>query len=111
MSKRVNELFETLSGIYEYIVVDTAPVGLVTDTIQISKYADLTIYLIKADFLDKRMLHIPGKLYIENKLPNMAILINGSDHEKGAYGYGYGYGYGHKKKLPWYKKVFKSAAF
>ena len=111
MSKRVNELFEALSGIYEYIVVDTAPVGLVTDTIQISKYADLTIYLIKADFLDKRMLHIPEKLYIENKLPNMAILINGSDHEKGAYGYGYGYGYGHKKKLPWYKKVFQSAAF
>jgi hypothetical protein len=39
----------------------------------------------------------------------MAILINASDHSKGAYGYGYGYGYGNKKEKAWYKKVFKSA--
>lgn len=110
MSKRVSEIFEEVSTKYEYIIVDTAPVGMVTDTIQISKYSDLTMYVVKADFLDKRMLHIPDKLNRENKLPNMAILINGSDHSKGAYGYGYGYGYGKKKSTPWYKKVFKNAA-
>ena len=101
MSKRVNELFEEVKNKYEYIIVDTAPVGMVTDTIQISKYADLSIYVIKANFLDKRMLHIPDKLHKENKLPNMSILINGSDHSKGAYGYGYGYG--EKNKKSWYK--------
>ncbi|MCF6224520.1 MAG: polysaccharide biosynthesis tyrosine autokinase [Flavobacteriaceae bacterium] len=101
MSKRVDEIFEEVKNSYEYIIVDTAPVGMVTDTIQISKYADLSIYVIKANFLDKRMLHIPDKLHKENKLPNMSILINGSDHSKGAYGYGYGYG--NKKKKPWYK--------
>ncbi len=104
MSKRVEEIFKFAKENYEYIIVDTAPVGLVTDTIQISKYGDMTIYVIKANFLDKRMLHIPEKLYKEQKLPNMAILINGSDHSKDSYGYGYGYG--NKKNIPWYKKVF-----
>ena len=103
-------MFEELKNEYDYIIVDTAPVGMVTDTIQISKYSDLTIYVVKADYLDKRMLHIPEKLNKENKLPNMAFLINGSDHSKGAYGYGYGYGYGNKLKKPWYKKVFNNAA-
>jgi len=104
MSKRVEEIFEFVKENYEYIIVDTAPVGMVTDTIQISKYANLSIYVIKANMLDKRMLHIPEKLHIENKLPKMAILINGTDHSKGAYGYGYGYG--SKKKKAWYKRVF-----
>lgn len=110
MSKRVKELFEEVKFKYEYIIVDTAPVGMVTDTIQISKHADITIYVVKANYLDKRMLHIPEKLHKEKKLPNMAILINGSDHSKGAYGYGYGYGYGNKKESPWYKKVFNNDA-
>lgn len=108
MSKRVVEIFDFAKENYEYIIVDTAPVGMVTDTIQIGKFADMTIYVIKANYLDKRMLHIPEKLHKENKLPNMAILINGSDHSKGAYGYGYGYGYGNKKKIPWFKKLIKS---
>lgn len=101
MSKRVNEIFEIVRSRYEYIVVDTAPVGMVTDTIQISKHADLSIYVIKANFLDKRLLHIPEKLQKENKLTNMAILINGINQSKGAYGYGYGYG--KIKEKPWYK--------
>ena len=103
MSKRVEDIFDYVKSRYDYIIVDTAPVGMVTDTIQISKYADVTIYVIKSNYLDKRMLHIPEKLYKENKLHNMSILINGSDHDKGAYGYGYGYGYGKIEKKPWYK--------
>ncbi len=104
MSKRVHEIFDFVKDKYEYIIVDTAPVGMVTDTIQISNFADMTIYVIKANYLDKRMLHIPEKLHKEKKLPNMAILINGSDHSKGAYGYGYGYG--NKKEKPWHKRIF-----
>ena len=111
MSKRVKELFDEAKRNYEYIIVDTAPVGMVTDTIQIASFADLTIFVIKSNALDKRMLHIPEKLSYERKLPNMAILINASDHSKGAYGYGYGYKYGLKQKKPWYKKMLKSAAF
>ncbi len=107
MSKRVAEIFAEVKQIYEYIIVDTAPVGMVTDTIQISKYADLTIYVVRANYLDKRMLHIPEKLNNENKLTNMAMLINESDQTKGAYGYGYGYG--NKNKTPWYKRIFNDA--
>lgn len=98
MSRRVGELFNKVEQLYEYIIVDTAPVGMVTDTIQVGEYADLTIYVIKANFLDKRMLHIPEKLNREKKLRNMAILINGFDQGKGVYGYGYGYGNDKKKK-------------
>lgn len=105
MSKRVDELHEEAKKIYDFIIVDTAPVGMVTDTMQISKYADLTIYVIKSNFLDKRLLHIPNKLFKEEKLSNMAFLINGTDHKRGAYGYGYGYGKTNKK--PWYSKFLK----
>ena len=105
MSKRTVELFDLVAQDYDYIIVDTAPVGMVTDTIQISRFADLTIYVVKANFLDKRMLHIPEKLHQEKKLKNMAMLINGSDHSKGAYGYGYGYGYGKVEKKSFLKRV------
>jgi capsular exopolysaccharide synthesis family protein len=103
MSKRMDELFEYAKRNFEYVIVDTAPVGMVTDTLQISKFSDLTIYVVKANSLDKRMLHIPEKLNRENKLPNMAILINGLDVKRG--GYGYGYGYGSQKKKKWYEKL------
>jgi len=99
MSKRVDQLFEEAKKEYDYVIVDTAPVGMVTDTMQISKYSDLTIYVIKSNFLDKRMLHIPEKLFKEKKLPNMAMLINGTDHSRGAYGYGYGYGQNKKNNI------------
>ncbi len=106
MSKRVKDLFEEAELKYDFIIVDTAPVGMVTDTMQVASFADLTIFVIKANSLDKRMLHIPEKLNHERKLPNMAFLINATDHSKGAYGYGYGYKYGNKKKSPWYKRIF-----
>ena len=89
MGKKVGELFEKLKQEFDYIIVDTAPVSLVTDTLLISKYADAFVYVTRANYLDKRMLTLPEKLYQEKKLPNMSILINDTDSTKG-YGYGYG---------------------
>jgi len=106
LHKRVDELFMSLEDYYDFIIVDSAPVGLVTDTLQISRYSDLTIYVVKADSLDKRMLHIPEKMFHENKLPNMAFLINGTNQTAGNYGYGYGYGKNQKKK--WHKRLTSS---
>lgn len=104
MSKKVDTLFETLKKQYDYIIVDTAPVSLVTDTLLIAKHADCFVYVARANFLEKRMLNIPNTLYKEQKLPNMCLLLNDTDSTKG---YGYGYGYGVKvEKKPWYKKVF-----
>jgi Mrp family chromosome partitioning ATPase len=86
--------------------VDTAPVSLVSDTLIIAKHADTFVYVVRANVLDKRMLHIPEVLHRENKLPNMALLLNDAETKKG---YGYGYGYGATvKKIPWYKKIFKA---
>ncbi|MBG6109873.1 capsular exopolysaccharide synthesis family protein [Flavobacterium sp. CG_9.10] len=105
MSKKVEMLFETVKTQYDYVIVDTAPVSLVTDTLLIAKHADCFIYVARANFLEKRMLNIANTLYKEQKLPNMCLLLNDTDSTKG---YGYGYGYGIKvKKEPWYKTVLK----
>lgn len=112
MGDAIGDMFETLKKEYDYIVVDTAPVSLVTDTLLIAKYADTFIYVCRSNYLDKRMLKLPNDLYKENKLPNMSILLNDTPagNRFGGYGYGYGYGYGvdHDAKqnnAPWWKKI------
>jgi capsular exopolysaccharide synthesis family protein len=104
MSKKVDQLFEKLKKEYDYIIVDTAPVSLVTDTLLVAKNADTFVYVMRANVLEKRMLSIANTFYKENKLPNMCILLNDTDSTKG-YGYGYGYGTVEEKK-PWHKKLF-----
>ena len=90
---------------YDYVIVDTAPINIVTDTLLLSKQSDLFIYVIRANFLDKRLLEIPQKLYQEKRLPNMAVLLNDTDFERG-YGYGYGYGYADKESSKkWWQKI------
>ena len=108
MSKNVGKLFTQFKNEYDYIVVDMAPVSLVSDTLMLAKYADASVYVVRANFLDKRMLHIPKILYKEGKLINMAMLLNDTALNK-SYGYGYGYGYGIKpKEKPWYKRIFNT---
>jgi capsular exopolysaccharide synthesis family protein len=105
LSEKVDTLFKTLKSQYDYIIVDNSPVSIVTDTLLTAQYADCFIYVVRANFLDKRMLNIPNKLYKEQKLPNMCLLLNATSSEKG-YGYGYGYGYGEEKKI-WHKELLK----
>ncbi len=90
---------ETLSRIigmlreeYDYIILDTAPVGLVTDTLQIGKCADVTVFVCRADYTPKSNFGIINTLATEQKLPNMCIVINAIDMSKKKYGYYYGYG-------------------
>ncbi|MCL8005988.1 polysaccharide biosynthesis tyrosine autokinase [Gelidibacter japonicus] len=91
MSDRVGELFEYFDKIYDYIIVDTSAVGLVSDTLLISKYADMFIYVVSANNIDKRQLvHVARPLYEKKRLPNMTLLLNGV--KTGSEGYGYGYG-------------------
>ena len=109
MGEKVEDLFKYLKSKYDYIIVDTSPVNLVTDTLLLAKYADCFVYIVRANFLEKGMLHVPNILYKENKLPNMCMLLNDTDPSKGSYGYYgyYGYGYGEKlEKKPWYKRLF-----
>jgi capsular exopolysaccharide synthesis family protein len=107
MTKRVENLFTIVKQEYDIVIVDTAPVNLVTDTLLIGKYADMFMYVVRANYLDKRLLAVPQELYNEQKLPNMAIVLNDTDPKR-SYGYGYGgYGYGYVVvEKPWYKKIF-----
>lgn len=100
-NKRLKELFEIVRKDYDFVIADTAPISLVTDTLLIADYADLFLYVARANFLDKRMLVVPKTLYTEKKLSNMAIVLNDTDSKRG---YGYGYGYIETKK-PFYKRI------
>ena len=105
MNARIKELFDFAQENYEYVIVDTAAFSMVTDTLLLSKFADAFIYVIRANFLDKRMLKYVNFLYKEQRLPNMALLLNGVDQKK-TYGYGYGYGYGtafEKSQKKWWQ--------
>jgi len=104
MSDRVNYLFENVQKDYDYILVDTAAVGLVTDTLLISEHADIFIYVVSANNIDKRQLHIAQTMYEEKRLPNMVTLLNGSVKKRG---YGYGYGNNPQRKKKWYSKLLK----
>jgi tyrosine-protein kinase Etk/Wzc len=102
MGKNIDELFEKLRKEYDYIIVDTAPVSLVADTLLVAKNADTFVYVMRANVLEKRMLSIANTFYREKKLPNMCLVLNDTDSTKG---YGYGYGYGVKvEKKTWFKK-------
>lgn len=96
MDGKVATLFNAVKNKYDYIIVDTAAVGLVTDTLLISKFADMVIYVVRANYIDKRhLVHVAKAMYDEKRLPNMVMLLNGVIQRKG---YGYGYGDAPKKK-------------
>ena len=103
MNPRVKQLFEIAKEQYEYIIVDTAAFSMVTDTMLLSNNANAFIYVIRANYLDKRFLKYIKTLHQEKRLPNLSLLINGVDHKK-SYGYGYGYGYGADYKKSKQKK-------
>ncbi len=94
MHHKVSTMFEYLKGQYDYIVVDTSPVSLVADTLLIGKFADLSIYIVRENYSDKRVLDIPENFYKEKRLPNIAVLLNAAGNQAG---YNYGYGYGNSK--------------
>ena len=87
----LDKIFAILKKNYDYIIIDTAPVGLVTDTLHIGRVADITAYVCRADFTPKSDFNIINDLNKENKLPKTCIVINGIDMSKKKYGYYYGY--------------------
>ncbi|NER16867.1 GumC family protein [Spongiivirga citrea] len=115
MQDKVKDLFAYLKENYDYIVVDSAPVSLVTDTMLIAPMADLSIYIVRADYTDVKLLNNVENIYRDKRLPNMAILLNAVDKRIGYYG-SYGDRYygteinGGKKKfslnpMTWFKRA------
>ena len=100
LTPKFNQLFAWLKENFDCIVIDTAPVGLVSDAFTLSQYADATIYVIRQRYTFKRQINFIDELYRKQKLPKMGILVNDfiSEGTRGYYGYGaakYGYGYGY----------------
>ncbi len=94
---------ETLKKNFDYVILDTAPVGLVTDTLLIGRVADLSVYVCRADYTRKAEFTLINELAENDKLPNLCIVINGIDLNRRKYGYYYGYGkygkyYGYGKR-------------
>ncbi|WP_396601115.1 GumC family protein [Algibacter sp. R77976] len=91
MNDRIKDLFDEVSEDYDYVIVDTAPSMLVTDTLLISQYAGHTIYMTRADHTEKKILNFAQELNAENKLNNMMLVVN--DVKQSNFGYGAKYGY------------------
>lgn len=106
---RFENVLTELKQVYDYVVIDTAPTLLVADSTIITKYADTTLYLIKANYTDKQILPYINNLKHQNKIKNTAIVFNNIGQNEGygkgyaysyQYNYGYGYGYGINAILP-----------
>jgi capsular exopolysaccharide synthesis family protein len=119
MSDRMKNLLDDLSSNYDFVVVDTAPTMIVTDTLLISPLADTTLYVTRAGYTEKKLLDFPKELKQQGKLKGLAIILNDVDYSKFSYGakygysYGYGYGYGvdeeSRLKKIWNKTKKKSS--
>ena len=106
--KSLDDIFAELRKHYDYILVDTAPVGLVTDTIEIGRVCDATVFVCRADFTPKESIVMINSLHNQKKLPKINIVINGIDMSKKKYGYYYGYGrygkYGRYARYTYYRQ-------
>ncbi|UGS20575.1 GumC family protein [Flavobacterium cyclinae] len=112
---KLGQLLEELRTKYDYVLVDTAPTLLVADTTIISKYADIVLYLIKANYTDKQLMSYITDLKDQSKIANPFIVFNNVGQNEGygkgyaysyQYNYGYGYGYGvNPKYLSRFEKI------
>ena len=90
--KNMQQVIELLKQQYDYVIMDTAPVGLVTDTLQIARYSNVNCYVCRADYTPKSNIGIVNTLVAEQKLSNTCVILNGVDMSKKKNGYYYGYG-------------------
>jgi capsular exopolysaccharide synthesis family protein len=98
LDSRVEEMFQWLKENFDVILIDTAPVGMVSDAMTLGKFADTTLYVVRQGYTYKKQVSLIDELYHENRLPKISIIINDVKIKPGYgyYGYGrYGYGYGY----------------
>jgi len=97
----LDKLIAELRDQYDYIVIDTAPVGVVSDSFSLNRFADLNLYVVRADYTPKKNIEDATNLYKHKKLNNLYFVLNAADKQKSNYRYGngkkYGYGYGKKQ--------------
>ncbi len=100
-SDRISELLESVKLDYDYVIVDTAPLMVVSDTLLLSEYADQILYVTRAGVTELKVLDFPMKLYKEGKLKGLSFVVNDVKSSNLGYGSKYGYGYGKSTKKWW----------
>tara|TARA_B100001093_G_scaffold520511_1_gene617281 strand:- start:90202 stop:92592 length:2391 start_codon:yes stop_codon:yes gene_type:complete len=92
-SPKMNELLSILNAKYDYVIIDTPPIGLVTDGVIIMQYADANLYIVRHNYSKIKSLSVVNNIFKNKNISNLNIVINDYTENEG-YGYGYGYGYG-----------------
>ncbi|SFF77108.1 capsular exopolysaccharide family [Salegentibacter agarivorans] len=107
--KKTGEMFRELEKMYDYVIVDTAPSLLVTDTFLINKWADITLYVVRAGYTEKKLLQFAVDSKEDGKFHNLSFVLNDVKLVNFGYGNKYGYAYGEEKK-PFLKRLFNKAS-
>ncbi|HIP26944.1 MAG TPA: sugar transporter, partial [Flavobacteriaceae bacterium] len=120
LNELTEDLFKTLKEKYDYIIVDTPPIGLVADALELFKYSDANIYVIRQGYSQKGMPKMIDDKYKNREVENISFILNdfvvNNKYGYGTgYGYGYGYGYGNNaygyhqndEKKSFFQKLFK----
>ena len=106
-SPKLGMLIQDLKKTYDYIIIDCAPVGLVTDALLIEKYADLTLYIVRERYTYKAQIDMINDLQESGEIRKLYLVVNDIKAQQGGYSaYGYG-GYGIEEDSSWFKKLFK----
>jgi len=112
LDPRLNELMREVKEHFDVVIMDTAPIGLVSDAITLSQFADCTLYIVRRGHTVKRLLNLVEELYVSKKMPSLSLLLN--DIKMGGYygggyygGYGY-YGYGYDNEAGYFEKEKKA---
>jgi len=100
INHRMDELMKSLHEKYDFILVDTPPMTVITDSMVLAKYADYTIYILRQNYTPREVVRVADEVYAAGKIKNMSLVLNdvyrtGPGYGSGQYGYGYGYGYGY----------------
>jgi succinoglycan biosynthesis transport protein ExoP len=114
MSNGMQELMDELKTKYDYIILDTPPVGLVADSLELAQYSDVILYIMRQNFTKKEMITLLNNRVNRGELHNTSIILNGFENKSkfgGGYGYGYGYGYGNTEYSNGYHEVEKKKSF
>ena len=96
LTDKLDKLLDDLKEVYDYIFIDSAPLGLVTDTMHLMQYADTSLIVFRENYAKKSFVTDLNNLVERHDLKHIGIVINSVDISTGSYGYGYGYGYGNK---------------
>jgi tyrosine-protein kinase Etk/Wzc len=102
-SSKMRDLIEELNKTYDYVIIDTPPIGLVTDGVILMQYSDVNLYVVRHNYSKAKALGIINNLYNQEQVKNAHIIINDFKQSSSGYGYGYGYGYGSSSGYGYYE--------